>query len=249
MKEKSKKITKLKQIIFLVLVLIIARFAMYIVGNGNISSLEGYLYSLAATATSCDATSCNATSTNAQLPCATCSNATCSNATSSNATSSNAQVPCATASNATSSNTNVPCATASNAKNSEVVKNTTTKAQTTTTVATDKKDEKDNVEIKEDEIVESEDNVEETIEENIVETEEKSTVLSTEYSKTSGEKQEKEVVSFLESHRTYVIIIAFSILAIAIISFILYIDNKGIEKRKKAAETQENKNQDKPEQK
>ena len=244
MKEKSKKITKLKQIIFLVLVLIIARFAMYIVGNGNISSLEGYLYSLAATATSCDATSCNATSTNAQLPCATCSNAT----------SSNAQVPCATASNATSSNANVPCATASNATNSEVVKNTTTKAQTTTTVATDKKDEKDNVEIKEDEIVESEDNVEETIdenieEENIVETEEQSTVLSTEYSKTSGEKQEKEVVSFLESHRTYVIIIAFSILAIAIISFILYIDNKGIEKRKKAAETQENKNQDKPEQK
>lgn len=243
MKEKSKKITKLKQIIFLVLVLIIARFAMYIVGNGNISSLEGYLYSLAATATSCDATSCNATSTNAQLPCATCSNAT----------SSNAQVPCATASNATSSNAKVPCATASNATNSEVVKNTTTKAQTTT-VATDKKDEKDNLEIKEDEIVESEDNVEETIEENIeeeniVETEEQSTVLSTEYSKTSGEKQEKEVVSFLESHRTYVIIIAFSILAIAIISFILYIDNKGIEKRKKAAETQENKNQDKPEQK
>lgn len=148
----------------------------------------------------------------------------------------------------------MPCATASNATNSEVVKNTTTKAQTTTTVATDKKDEKDNVEIKEDEFVESEDNVEETIEENIeeeniVETEEQSTVLSTEYSKTSGEKQEKEVVSFLESHRTYVIIIAFSILAIAIISFILYIDNKGIEKRKKAAETQENKNQDKSEQK
>ena len=122
MKEKKKNnlFTSLKMIMFLLIVLIIARMAMVIFGNGKISKLEGYLYSFAASATSCDATSCDATSSDATSSDATSSDVTSSNATSSDVTSSNA-----TSSNATSCN----ASTSSNAlinsnkqANNEIIK-------------------------------------------------------------------------------------------------------------------------------
>lgn len=98
-KKKNSFSTSIKMIIFLIIVLLIARVAMIIFGNGKVSAIEGYLYSFAASATGSDATSCDATSSDA-----TSSNATSCNATSSNATSSNATSCDATSSNATSSN-------------------------------------------------------------------------------------------------------------------------------------------------
>ena len=127
MKEKKKNnlFTSLKMIMFLLIVLIIARTAMVIFGNGKISKLEGYLYSFAASATSCDATSSDATSSDATSSDATSSDATSSDATSSNATSSDATSSNATSSNATSCN----ASTSSNAlinsnkqANNEIIK-------------------------------------------------------------------------------------------------------------------------------
>ena len=132
MKEKKKNnlFTSLKMIMFLLIVLIIARTAMVIFGNGKISKLEGYLYSFAASATSCDATSSDATSSDATSSNATSSDATSSDATSSNATSSDVTSSNATSSNATSSNaTSCNASTSSNAlinsnkqANNEIIK-------------------------------------------------------------------------------------------------------------------------------
>ena len=46
----------------------------------------------------------------------------------------------------------------------------------------------------------------------------------------------KETVSFLETHKTYVEIIGLCVLAIVLITIIVIIDKKGIEKRKMKAE-------------
>lgn len=94
MKQKNNKIfsTSFKMVIFLIAVLLIARVAMIVFGNGKVSAIEGHLYSFAAgtDATSCDATSSNASSCNATGSNATSSNASSCDATSSNATSCNA---------------------------------------------------------------------------------------------------------------------------------------------------------------
>ena len=65
--------------------MLIARIAIIVLGNGKINALEGYLYSIAASATDCDATSTDATSCDATGADATSGDATSCDATSSNA--------------------------------------------------------------------------------------------------------------------------------------------------------------------
>ena len=89
-KKKNSIITSLKMVIFLLIVLLIARIAIIVLGNGKINALEGYLYSIAASATDCDATSADATSCDATGADATSCDATSADATSCDATSSNA---------------------------------------------------------------------------------------------------------------------------------------------------------------
>ena len=89
-------------IVFLIIVLLIARVAMIIFGNGKVNAIEGYLYSFASSATEADATSSDATSSDATSSDATSCDATSSDATSSDATSSDA--------------------TSSNVQNSEAIK-------------------------------------------------------------------------------------------------------------------------------
>lgn len=79
-KKKNSIITTIKMVVFLMVILLIARIAMIVFGNGKVNALEGYLYSFAATATGTDATSCDATSSDATSCDATSSNATSSNA-------------------------------------------------------------------------------------------------------------------------------------------------------------------------
>lgn len=63
-----------------------------------------------------------------------------------------------------------------------------------------------------------------------------------EYTVTTSEKTEvKNEVSFLESHKMYIIIIGVSVLAIVIVAIILIVDKKAIDKRK----TKANKNEEK----
>lgn len=90
-KKKNSFSTSIKMIVFLIIVLLIARVAMIIFGNGKVSTIEGYLYSFASSATEADATSSDATSSDATSSDATSSDATSSDATSSDATSSNVQ--------------------------------------------------------------------------------------------------------------------------------------------------------------
>ncbi|CDB31533.1 lPXTG-motif cell wall anchor domain protein [Clostridium sp. CAG:575] len=85
-KKKNSFSTSIKMIVFLIIVLLIARVAMIIFGNGKVNTIEGYLYSFASSATEADATSSDATSSDA-----TSSDATSCDATSSDATSSNVQ--------------------------------------------------------------------------------------------------------------------------------------------------------------
>lgn len=101
-KKKNSFSTSIKMIVFLIIVLLIARVAMIIFGNGKVSTIEGYLYSFASSATEADATSSNATSSDATSSDATSCDATSSDATSCNATSSDA--------------------TSSNVQNSEAIK-------------------------------------------------------------------------------------------------------------------------------
>ena len=80
-----------------------------------------------------------------------------------------------------------------------------------------------------------------TIEENNI-VDDEDTVLSENEAikgKDKNAKKENEVVSFLESHKTYVVIIGMCILAIVIVSVIVVIDKKGIQKRKMMKEEQE----------
>ena len=90
-KKKNSFSTSIKMIVFLIIVLLIARVAMIIFGNGKVNAIEGYLYSFASSATEADATSSDATSSDATSSDATSSDATSSDATSSDATSSNVQ--------------------------------------------------------------------------------------------------------------------------------------------------------------
>lgn len=101
-KKKNSFSTSIKMIVFLIIVLLIARVAMIIFGNGKVSTIEGYLYSFASSATEADATSSDATSSDATSSDATSCDATSSDATSCNATSSDA--------------------TSSNVQNSEAIK-------------------------------------------------------------------------------------------------------------------------------
>jgi uncharacterized protein YjdB len=78
--------TKLKKIIFSLIVFCLVLGTGAIINIGNFQKLEGYMYSLAASIET-SATSSNATSSNATSSNATSSNATSSNATSSKATS------------------------------------------------------------------------------------------------------------------------------------------------------------------
>ena len=89
-KKKNSFSTSIKMIVFLIIVLLIARVAMIIFGNGKVSTIEGYLYSFASSATEADATSSDATSSDATSSDATSCDATSSDATSCNATSSDA---------------------------------------------------------------------------------------------------------------------------------------------------------------
>ena len=140
MNQKNKFLGKVKMIVFLMIVLLIAHVVIIVLGNGKINALEGYLYSFAAGATSSDATGSNATSSNATGSNATSSNATGSNATSSNATGSNATSSNATSSNATSSN-----ATSSNATSSNATGSNTTGSDNANSNKTDLKDEDSNI--------------------------------------------------------------------------------------------------------
>ena len=101
-KKKNSFSTSIKMIVFLIIVLLIARVAMIIFGNGKVNAIEGYLYSFASSATEADATSSDATSSDATISDATSCDATSSDATSCNATSSDA--------------------TSSNVQNSEAIK-------------------------------------------------------------------------------------------------------------------------------
>ena len=101
-KKKNSFSTSIKMIVFLIIVLLIARVAMIIFGNGKVNTIEGYLYSFASSATEADATSSDATSSDATSSDATSCDATSSDATSCNATSSDA--------------------TSSNVQNSEAIK-------------------------------------------------------------------------------------------------------------------------------
>ena len=226
---KKGKILNLKLIIFLVIVLIIARMTILLLGNGKISSLEGYLYSFAAAATGSDATSgnassCDATSGNASSCDATSGNATSGNAsncdaTSSNATSGNASNCDATSGNATSCN--VP---SSNPINSDTQNN---KAQTTTkkeNVVTNKE-----TEIEQEETA---DEIESEVIEEDVENINTEVIEPTEKDKNMVAGEQKEVVSFLESHKTYVMIIGMCVLAIVFVTIIIIVDKRGIQKRK-----------------
>lgn len=49
-------------------------------------------------------------------------------------------------------------------------------------------------------------------------------------------KEEKEVVSFLESHKVYIMIIVMCVIAIIFVSIIVFVDKKGITKRKMMAQ-------------
>ena len=138
--------------------------------------------------------------------CATSSNATSSNvetcATSSNATSSNVET-CATSSNATNSNVET-CATSSNVTNSNVETCATSSNATSSNAET---------------CATSSD-----VDEEVITTEE--------YITTKGQTEHKSQVSFLESHKMYIMIIGLSIVAIIIVSIIIIVDKKAIEKRK-----------------
>lgn len=206
---KKGKSLNLKLIIFLVIVLIIARMTILLLGNGKISSLEGYLYSFAAAATGGDATSGNASSCDA-----TSSNATSGNATSGNATSSNA-----TSGNATSGN--VP---SSNPINSSTQNNNAQQVTKNECVLTNKE-----AQIEQEEVVDETES--EEIEEDIanIDTE---VIAQTEKDKNMVASEQKEVVSFLESHKTYVMIIGMCVLAIIFVSIIIIVDKRGIKKRK-----------------
>ena len=226
---KKGKILNLKLIIFLVIVLIIARMTILLLGNGKISSLEGYLYSFAASATGSDATSGNATSGNATSGNATSCDATSSNATSGNATSSNATSGNATSGNVPSCNATSGNATSGNVPSSNPINSATqdNKAQPTTkneSVLTNKE-----TEIEQEEVADETES--EEIEEDIanIDTE---VIAQTEKDKNMVASEQKEVVSFLESHKTYIMIIGMCVLAIVFVSIIIIVDKRGIKKRK-----------------
>ncbi len=240
MKEnKNKVLYNVKLIVFLIIILAIARIAMIICGNGKINKLEGYLYSLAASATCSDATSTDATSADATSSNATSSNAN-HDATSSNATSADANKQDATSADATSSN-----ATGSKVDNQ---KSTSTEANKEDSI-TKKNNTSVKNEINENNKIEeaNESTASNTLQENNnveqenVQKEEETTVIDNKQisatDKTS--KENKKVVSFLESHKTYIIIIGMCVLAIVIVSVIIAIDKKGIQKRKMMKENQE----------
>lgn len=173
--KEKKKFSSLKYIFFILIAFIICYFVGIIAKNGNVSSLEGYMYSLATDlvgATPSDATSGDATSSNA-----TSCNATSSNATSSNATSSNS----------------------SSVVNSKAVQTSAT-VQTTSTTDTISN------------LISNTNSSENEITDNNIISKEMGVIEPT-----------KNKVSFLESHKTYIIIIAASVLVALVAGIILII--------------------------
>lgn len=150
----------------------------------------------------------SATDTNATSCDATSSNATSCDATSSNATSSNATSCDATSSNATSSN--VTTAT---------VEVTNTPTNTNTQNDANKIEKEDNTEK-----VEEYDDSKNILGNNLIEEKEQAVSI-----------EEDNEVTFLESHKMYIIIIGMSILAIIIVTIIIIVDKKAIAKRKAKA--------------
>ena len=57
-------------------------------------------------------------------------------------------------------------------------------------------------------------------------------IAQTEKDKNMVASEQKEVVSFLESHKTYIMIIGMCVLAIVFVSIIIIVDKRGIKKRK-----------------
>ena len=70
--------------------------------------------------------------------------------------------------------------------------------------------------------------------------EDENEIIISNYSGTSNNsKDNKEVVSFLESHKMYLMIIGMCVIAIVIISIIIILDKKGIEKRRNIQKQEE----------
>ena len=148
-----------------------------------------------------------ATDGNATSCDATSSNATSSNATSGNATSSNATSSDATSNNATSSNITTETIKVTNTQpNTNTQTNINTQLNTNTQTNTNTKPNTSKVE------------------------EEKEYTVTT----TTGVEEDNEV-SFLESHKMYIIIIGMSVLSIIIVWVIIVVDKKAIAKRKAKA--------------
>lgn len=197
----------IKRIVFAVIIVSLVLATGVVIKTGKFAKLEGYMYSFAAeitnSATDSNATSSNATSSNAQ-ECAT----------SSNATSSNAQ-ECATSSNATSDKE-----TNSNETINNTISNNSTNSNTQTTETNTQ------TSVKPSELITTEPDKNENIQtdliyDNLENSQDKENTI------TIGEITEyKNEVSFLESHKMYVMIIGASILVIIIVSVILIVDNK-----------------------
>ena len=212
---KKGKSLNLKLIIFLVSVLIIARVTILLLNNGKISSLEGYLYSFAAAATGCDATSGNATSCDATSGNATSCDATSGNATSCDATSGNA-----TSCNATSGNVLSSNQPNSDSQNNNNIQQVTKNESVLTNKEAQAAQEEVNNEIESEDVEDNTANIDAEV------------IAQTENDKNMVVGEQKEVVSFLESHKTYVMIIGMCVLAIVLVSIIIILDKRGIKKRK-----------------
>lgn len=139
---------------------------------------------------------------------ATSGNATSSNATSSNATSSNAAIPSATSSNATCSNATSPNATASNV------------TITMTPEEIKQEVEEELYEDYQEEYYEEYENYEEFYEEKYEE------YYNNKIEQIEKEAEEKEIVTFLEDNKIYIIIIGIALLTAIITGIILIVDKR-----------------------
>ena len=193
----------IKILVTIVIILGLILGADILLKQANINGLEGYMYSLASdilsgTATSGNATSSNATSSNATRPNATSSNATRPNATSSNATSSNATCSNATSPNATASNVTI----------------------TMTPEEIEQEVEKELYEDYQEEYYEEYEDYEEFYEENYEE------YYNNKIEQLEKEAEEKEIVTFLEDNKIYIIIIGIALLTAIITGIILIVDKR-----------------------
>lgn len=214
--EEKSKFKSVKLVIFFLIVFLIARVTIVITSNGGISSLEGYLYSFAA---ALSATPTNATSSDVLLDCATSSNATSSNAsnncaTSSNVTNSEVLNNCATSSNVTSGTISNNCATSSNTTS---INKGTTDVTSVGNTENSETTEEDTITVESDTII---------IENEDVEREPEIEIGKELDSINVNKVQEKNVVQFLETHKTYIMIIALCVMAIIVVAIIIFINQK-----------------------